>query len=139
LIYLDAFVPSDGQCLFDLQPAEVRERMRDLARSAGEGWRLPPNPMPADTPADDLAWAAGRRLPHPIGAFEQPLRLAGKSPPPRSYIYCRRIGPTDVFHQFLERAQRESGWRHFEIDASHNPHITAPQALLALLHEIVAA
>jgi hypothetical protein len=67
------------------------------------------------------------------------LRLAGKSPPPRRYIYCRRIGPTDVFHQFLERAQRESGWRHFEIDASHNPHITAPQALLALLHEIVAA
>jgi hypothetical protein len=32
----------------------------------------------------------------------------------------------------------ESGWRHFEIDASHNPHITAPHALMALLEEIVA-
>jgi pimeloyl-ACP methyl ester carboxylesterase len=138
LIYLDAFVPENGQSLFDLQPAEVRERMRELARTAGEGWRLPPNPMPADTPAADVAWAAGRRLPHPIKAFEQPLHLAGKRPPPRSYIYCQRIGPVDVFRQFAERARREDGWRCFEIDASHNPHITAPQALLALLEKIVA-
>jgi pimeloyl-ACP methyl ester carboxylesterase len=140
LIYLDAFVPRDAQSLLDLQPAEVRERMRELARSAGDGWRLPPNPMPADTPAADVAWAAGRRLPQPIKTFEQALRLDGNvQPPPRSYIYCRRIGPTDVFRQFAERAQRESGWRYFEIDSSHNPHITAPQELAALLEKIVAA
>jgi pimeloyl-ACP methyl ester carboxylesterase len=140
LIYLDAFVPKDAQSLLDLQPVEVRERMRELARSAGEGWRLPPNPMPADTPAADVAWTAGRRLPQPIKTFEQALRLDGNvPPPPRSYIYCRRIGPTDVFRQFLARAQRESGWRHFEIDSSHNPHITAPHELLALLEKIVAA
>src|SRR6516162_4598613 len=46
LIYLDAFVPRDGQSLFDLQLAEARERMRTLARTAGDGWKLPPNPMP---------------------------------------------------------------------------------------------
>jgi pimeloyl-ACP methyl ester carboxylesterase len=139
LIYLDAFVPRDGQSLLDLQGAEVRERMRELARTSGDGWRLPPNPMPADTPATDVAWAASRRLPQPIKTFEQALRLDDNaSPPPRSYIYCRRIGPTDVFRQFAERAQRDSGWRHFEIDASHNPHITAPQVLLELLQKIVA-
>src|SRR5262249_58738298 len=94
LIYLDAFVPKDGQSLFDLQIAEARERMRELARTAGDGWRLPPNPMPADTPPADQAWAAGRRLPHPLKAFEQPLRLASREPPPpRSYIYCRRARP----------------------------------------------
>jgi pimeloyl-ACP methyl ester carboxylesterase len=139
LVYLDAFVPEDGQSLFDLQSAETRERMRGLARTGGEGWRVPPNPMPADTPAADAAWASPRRLPHPLKAFEQPLRLAGKNPPlPRSYIYCRRIGPVDVFGQFAARARREGGWRYFEIDASHNPHITAPQALLALLEKIVS-
>jgi pimeloyl-ACP methyl ester carboxylesterase len=140
LIYLDAFVPRNGQCLFDLQPPETRERMRALARNSGEGWRLPPNPMPADTPATDVTWASPRRMPQPIRTFEQPLHLAGESPPPpRSYIYCRRIGPADVFRQFAERAQREDGWRYFEIDASHNPHITAPQALLALLEKVIGA
>ena len=53
LIYLDAFAPRNGQSVFDLQPPEARERMRELARTSGEGWRLPPNPMPPDTPAAD--------------------------------------------------------------------------------------
>ena len=139
LVYLDAFVPHDGQSLFDLQPADARVRMRELARTDGEGWRLPPTQMPADTPDADVAWASGRRRPQPIRTFEQPLRLAGKAaPPPRSYIYCQRSAPADVFRQFAERAQRESGWRYFEVDASHNPHITAPQALLDLLAKIAS-
>jgi pimeloyl-ACP methyl ester carboxylesterase len=139
LVYLDAFVPQDGQSLFDLQSAETRARMRELARTDGEGWRLPPTQMPADTPDADVAWASGRRRPQPIKTFEQPFRLASNgAPPPRSYIYCQRCAPADVFRQFAERAQRESGWRYFEIDASHNPHITAPHALLELLTQIVS-
>jgi pimeloyl-ACP methyl ester carboxylesterase len=136
VVYLDAFVPQDGQCLLDLQTPEARDRMRELARTAGEGWRIPPNPMPPDTPDADLQWAASRRLPQPIKTFEQPLRMSNQAPPPRAYIYCRRARPDDVFRQFAKRAQRESHWRYFEIDASHNPHITAPQALLALLETI---
>jgi pimeloyl-ACP methyl ester carboxylesterase len=139
LVYLDAFVPQDGQSLFDLQPPAARDQMRELARTSGEGWRLPANPMPPDTPEADVAWATPRRLPQPLKTFEQALRFTGNiPPPPRSYIYCRRSRPGDVFRQFLLQAQRESGWRHFELDASHNPHITAPQALLELLQEVAA-
>jgi pimeloyl-ACP methyl ester carboxylesterase len=137
VVYLDAFVPKDGQSLLDLQGAETRDRMRESARTGCDGWRLPPNPMPPDTPEADVAWATGRRMPHPLKCFEQPLRPTSSAPPPRSYIYCRRARPDDVFRQFAERAQRESGWRYFEMDASHNPHITAPAELLAILQEIV--
>jgi pimeloyl-ACP methyl ester carboxylesterase len=53
LIYLDAFVPNDGQSLLDLnEPA--RQRMQELAK-AGDGYRVPPNPTPPDTPQADLA------------------------------------------------------------------------------------
>jgi pimeloyl-ACP methyl ester carboxylesterase len=138
VIYLDAFVPQDGQSLFDLQDAPVRDHMRALADKNGDGWRLPPNPMPPDTPEADVAWATPRRMPQPIKTFEQVLQLSAKTPPPpRSYIYCRRSRPDDVFRQFLVRAQNESGWRHFEMDASHNPHITVPQELMAILQKIV--
>jgi hypothetical protein len=44
-----------------------------------------------------------------------------------------------VFRQFAERARAEPGWQYLEIDASHNPHITAPDALAALLDEIAVA
>jgi hypothetical protein len=138
LIYLDAFAPKDGQSLFDLVGAKAEANMRAGADKDGDGWRLPINPMPPDTSPEDVAWAKPRRRPQPIKTFEQPLRLADTSPPPRSYIYCRRARPDDVFRQFVERARQEPGWRCFELDASHNPHITAPQALMTLLDQIIA-
>ena len=137
LVYLDAFVPRDGQSVFDLHPVEVRERMQRAARLDGEGWLVPPNPPPPDTPPADLAWMAPRRLPHPIKTFEQPIRLSGAADSlPRTYIYCTRPGPGDGFRQFAQRARTEAGWQYREIDSSHNPHVTAPDALAAMLHEI---
>jgi len=132
LVYLDAHVPRDGESLFDLNP-ERRQAMTEAARSIGDGWKLPVNPMPPDTPEADQAWAMPRRMPQPIKTFEQKLRFHnGELTLPRHYIYCTRRPPDDRFRQFYERAKRE-GWGHDEIDASHNPHITAPEALAALL------
>jgi pimeloyl-ACP methyl ester carboxylesterase len=137
LAYLDAFVPQNGESVFEIQPAERANGMRQAARDKGEGWRIPSSPMPPDTPPDDVAWAAHRRLPQPIKTFEQKLVLSGGPMPPRSYIYCKRAGPGDVFRPFAERAKRE-GWGYYEIDSSHNPHITAPDALMAILQDIAA-
>jgi pimeloyl-ACP methyl ester carboxylesterase len=46
LIYLDAFVPKDGQSLLDLNEA-ARQRLQELAKAGG--WQVPPNPTPPDT------------------------------------------------------------------------------------------
>jgi pimeloyl-ACP methyl ester carboxylesterase len=139
LVYLDAFVPRDGQSVFDLHPPEVRERMRAVAEQDGEGWLVPPNPPPPDTPDADVAWMAPRRLPHPIKTFEQPIRLSGAVDRlPRTYIYCTRPGPGDGFRQFAQRARTDAGWQYREIDASHNPHITAPDVLASMLDEIAS-
>jgi pimeloyl-ACP methyl ester carboxylesterase len=138
LIYLDAFVPEDGQSLLDLN-GSARERMRELA-SAGDGWRVPPNPVPPDTPPTDIEWLSARRVDMPIKCFEMPLKLHnGELKLPRSYIYATRISPADTFGPFAARARHEPGWRYDGIDASHSPHVTAPETLMALLEEIVAA
>jgi hypothetical protein len=71
----------------------------------------------------------------PLQAFATPVRLNGAVDTlPRSYIYCTRSGPGDVFRPFAERAQASPRWRYHELDASHNPHITMPDTLAALLH-----
>ena len=136
VVYLDAFAPKDGESLFGLQPPAMQTSLRDATRRA-DGWRIPPTAMPPDTPEADVAWATPRRVPQPIKCFEQKIRLGADLTVPRSYIYCRRSGPGDVFRQFGDRALKE-GWRYFDIDASHNPHITAPDALLALFQTIVS-
>ena len=43
LIYLDAFVPQDGESLFGLLPPDSLKRMLE-AMKAGDGWRVRPNP-----------------------------------------------------------------------------------------------
>jgi pimeloyl-ACP methyl ester carboxylesterase len=139
LVYIDAFAPRHGQSLFDLVGPKAEANMRAGAEKDGNGWKLPINPMPPDTSPEDLAWAMPRRRPQPIKTFEQKLELRSReAPPPRSYIYAKRNGPGDTFRQFGERAKSEAGWKYYEMDASHNPHITCPQDLFALLTRIMA-
>ena len=137
LIYLDAFVPRDGQSLFDINEPG-RQPMHDAAKS-GDGWRVPPMTPPPDTSPADLEWLTARRVDMPIKCFETRLKLTGgELTLPRSYIYATRITPADTFGQFATRARSEAGWRYREIDASHSPNVTAPEALMALLQKIVA-
>ena len=75
----------------------------------------------------------------PIRCFEMKLKLhGGELTLPRSYIYATRITPADTFGPFARRARSEPGCRYYEIEASHSPNVTAPEALMALLQQIVA-
>ena len=67
LIYIDAFVPGDGQSLLDLNEV-ARPRMQEL-QDSGDGWRVPPNPTPPDTSPADLVWLSERRVAHADQVF----------------------------------------------------------------------
>ena len=136
LVYLDAFVPRSGQCAFDLLPPGIPEQMLQLANTQGDGWRVPTGPMPPDTPSDDVAWAQPLRMAQPIETLRQPLVFDEQQLPPRAYIYCTRISPGDPFGPSARRARNE-GWPYAELDASHNPHITAPAELRDILSRLL--
>ncbi len=127
LIYLDAFVPGDGQSLADL--------LGQVPASAPlEGWLLPPLPSAPDTSAEDLAWTLPRRRHQPLRCFTQKLRLSGAAPSfPRSYIHCTKKPGPDSFRQFADRFSTDPAWRFHALDASHSPNVTAPEALARLL------
>jgi pimeloyl-ACP methyl ester carboxylesterase len=137
LVYLDAFVPESGQSLFDLIPAAERERRLGDSSAGGDGWLLAPNPSPPDTAPEDLAWITPRRRWQPIGCFTQPLVLRNTgSSLPRSYVYCTRLAPGDPFGQFARRFRSDPAWTFFELDASHSPNVTAPEALVRILDQV---
>jgi pimeloyl-ACP methyl ester carboxylesterase len=131
VIYLDAFVPEDGKSLTDY----LDQQGKNAREAGGDSWLVPPMGMPPDTPQADQDWAMPRRKPQPGKCFATPIELSGKALPPRSYIYCMRAAPDDRFGQFARRAKQE-GWGYYEIDASHNPHITMPEGLAKLFDEI---
>ena len=77
LVYLDAFVPEDGQCLLDLVPPDRRPAMEALVAVEGAGWLLPrfaAAPWERFVPevwqvtdAADLRWVLARLAPTPFG------------------------------------------------------------------------
>ena len=136
LIYLDAFVPTDGKALIDFVPSPERDRLLGSVKT-GDGWRVTPNPTPPDTSPEDLEWVGKFRMPQSVKCFTQPLRLKAELTLPRVFIHCTRFADKKPFAQFAERARTEAGWQCHDLDASHSPNVTAPTALVTLLRQIV--
>jgi pimeloyl-ACP methyl ester carboxylesterase len=123
LIYLDAFVPENGKSQYEM-----------IGRTVGPDtpWQVPARPVPPDTSEEDRRWIDAHRSLQPLASFTTPLQLSGKDLPPRSYIRCTRTPPDDPQKSSALKAQA-NGWPYIEIDASHSPHITAPELLAATL------
>jgi pimeloyl-ACP methyl ester carboxylesterase len=140
LIYLDAFVPENGQALIDLVPDPEKSRLLDSVKSenGGDGWRVTPNPTPPDTSAEDLAWVAKFRVPQSVKCFTQSLRLQAALTLPRVFIHCTRYADKKPFAKFDSATKGKPGWRNFDLDASHSPNVTAPEALMDVLARCVA-
>jgi pimeloyl-ACP methyl ester carboxylesterase len=101
LVYLDAFVPQDGQRLGDLFPPEVVMWLEERARTTGDGWRISHDPPDAD-----------RRTDFPLAALHQPLEVRNPTAArlPRAYIACLESRGVPLFAHFEQaaaRAQRE--------------------------------
>lgn len=123
VIYLDAFVPADGESVRDLTGSAASGRV--------DGWLVP---HPGGPVQGEPNWSAARHRGHPGGCFDEKIRLAGGIPPfRRSYIHCSEKSGHDVFRQFADRYRGDPAWTFHAMAASHSPNFTAPDALAELL------
>jgi len=143
LVYLDAFVPEDGQALVDLLPAERRDAILARPRPAEDDWLVPALPAEAYGVTDeaDLAWVRPRLLPQPLRTFTEPhqLRHPEASPPSRTYIACTGSDTSprsETFRPFADRAGADPAWRYRELATGHDAMVTMPRELARLLLEL---
>ena len=87
LIYVDAFVPQDGQSLLDLNEV-ARPRMQELSKT-GDGWRVPPNPTPPDTSPADVEWLTRAPRRHADQMFRDQAQAAGRRADPAAQLHLR--------------------------------------------------
>jgi pimeloyl-ACP methyl ester carboxylesterase len=147
LVYVDAFVPEDGQALWDLIPQPRRPPMEALVETEGFGWLLPrftAQPRPQFlreawqvTDETDREWMLARLRPTPFGHFTGHVRLMSSAAerPPSTYIRCRGW-PNPSFDRYASTASHDPRWRLVQLDSSHLPYVTHPHLLAPLLLEL---
>ncbi|HEX5164138.1 MAG TPA: alpha/beta hydrolase [Thermomicrobiales bacterium] len=139
LVYLDAFVPEDGQSMFDIAPPGRPDGFRELARLHGDGWRVPIPTAQAMGIVDDAEarWLTERLTPQSIATLEQPVRFGAAEPDParvpRHFIHCLTDPPSITFLPFAVRARTTPGWTLHELTTGHDAMLTAPDELAQLL------
>jgi pimeloyl-ACP methyl ester carboxylesterase len=139
LVYLDAFVLEDGQCVHDALPAEARDAQVDLARQFGDGWKVPPIPSEAfNVNHADRAWVDSQCTMHPLATFQQPLRSGGGLKAPRNITFILATGfDNSPFPPFYDRA-RSQGWATMTIDCGHDVMLDRPEELTGALASVAA-
>ena len=145
LVYLDTFVPRDGESMADISPIVIR-LLRKQAQAHGDGWRVDPQGTYGVTTEPDLSWVRRSVTPQPLKTLEQPLHLKNPaivSAKPRTHIECTGGGFFFSLMQHIADVAiprshpREAGWRLRRLPTGHDAMITMPRELANLLLEVV--
>jgi len=137
IAYLDAFLPADGQSLFDCVPPEqVMKQVGEAGAHSGVG--VPPLPRdPSSIPDAYRFYLTGRSL-QPLGTFVEKLTFTaggydrvGR----RLYVMCK---PPSPFGQFFERLQTDPAWRTETLPCGHLLHLEMTDRVADLLADFAA-
>jgi pimeloyl-ACP methyl ester carboxylesterase len=133
LVYLDAFLPADGQSLYDVRggPAD-----------APVDWRVPPPHRNEDPNDPEVAWHNARRQPHPRATFDEKVRLSApleSRPFSLTYIVATgRTDPGEFFDRIAESVRTNPRWTVREITGGHSMNRTNAHGLARLLLDLFA-
>jgi pimeloyl-ACP methyl ester carboxylesterase len=135
IVFLDAFVPENGQALVDLAVASVREAI-EAADRRGE---LALAPYPAayfGVGEGDRAWVDAKCTPHPIRTFLDKAVLTGARERIPKRVYIRATAyPSTTYDAKLARARQDSSWRTYEVPCGHDVMVDMPERLVEILTE----
>jgi pimeloyl-ACP methyl ester carboxylesterase len=133
VVYLDAVVPGDQQCLFDCAGPAFRAQIEDQVRIQGDGWRIsvPDAAWLGLVEDEDVQWVMPRLVPHPYRTFTDRVHLQSTAARsiPRSYINCigckapggPRSGQADGIEDY------------YEVPTGHDAMVTLPGRVSELL------
>lgn len=101
LVYVDTFVPRDGEAVADIMPGMV-DAFTAAADAHGDGWRVPPQTEPMGdgglygvTEEPDLSWVASMQTAQSLATFQQRMLLTNPqalAAIPVTHVHCSEGG-----------------------------------------------
>ncbi len=140
LVFLDAFIPENGQSVLDVLPPETGAYFRQVAVEHGEGWRLPGGEPQLDLwglkTGEARDFVRSRLCDFSLECFEEPLSLPAnrKAGFAATYVSCvAETYPARSFFEPFASKARNAGWRVFELKTGHDCHVERPQEVANIL------
>jgi pimeloyl-ACP methyl ester carboxylesterase len=128
IVYLDAFLPADGQSLFD-----ITHTVNPPVTPS-----VPPHPAAYfHVNAADSAWVDSKLTPHPTGCFTKRLKVTGACQNIAKKVYIRApLFKMPVFDGFLEQCRADRSWNTETVTCGHDVMIDQPGVLTAILENL---
>jgi len=137
LVYVDAFVPGDGDSLYGL----TGQTVVDIDGPGGDEWAVPPVARAWESDAD-AEWATARRRPQPVACMTETVTLSEPlEARPWALTYIRATAdPSEspgsrVFQAAADHARTSPRWSYHEIANDHLIPQKEPEALTKILLE----
>jgi pimeloyl-ACP methyl ester carboxylesterase len=135
LVYLDAFLPEDGQSLFDINIPANSQRFVDGAGRIG-GLAVPAPPAAYfNVNAADAARVDALATPFPLGCFTEKISLTGahKTIGKHIYVHSTVLPRESPFKPFYDRVKADPSWQAHTLPCGHDAMLDLPDETTALL------
>jgi pimeloyl-ACP methyl ester carboxylesterase len=133
LVYLDAFVPDNGQSILDILPPD-----RSLTAVPGKDWLIAPIPSAGfglKCPDVIALWEA-KSGPHPLATLTQPVQLTGGIGRIKRKMYVLATDPA-LFTQFYDKLKNDPDWTVHTLPCTHFIQLEMPDELTAILLQAI--
>jgi pimeloyl-ACP methyl ester carboxylesterase len=131
LVFVDALALFDGEKIRDIV---TRSTAQAGGLTAGPTREDAANRLFADLDPQTRAWALDRYTQHPIGIYDQPVKLQSfwsQQWPGTQVIWCKRAQNPGEAHQRRTADKLGAGWA--ELDTGHYPMLSMPEELTRML------
>ena len=139
LVYLDAYLPMEGENEIALWPSNQKESyLADIASGATSRPPIPTSMLGITDPKMSQ-WVQERLTPHPYSTYEDPPPTpddpAQSASIPRTYIHCA-LGPLSSWMEPFAARTRKLKWDVYTMKHGHDVMITHPDELAEILLQI---
>jgi len=137
IVFLDAFVPESGQCLFDLTAPATRQLIEAAQRKGDIA--VPPRPAEFFRVNEkDRAWVDAMCTAQPIATLTERIALTGARDRVARKTYIRAQDyPNPGFDAALTKVKADPAWRVYALPCGHDVMVDMPQRLAEILLEVV--
>jgi pimeloyl-ACP methyl ester carboxylesterase len=136
IVFLDAFVPQNGDAMATLTSQAVRDTLKAAAERGDLG--VPPRPAAAFLVNEkDQVWVDAMCVPQPIGTMTEVLKLTGATNKigKKAYVRAGRY-PNPGFDAALAHVKADKAWRTYDVPCGHDVMVDMPELLTEILLEV---